>query len=98
MQKLPINNFQWIENTSQFNQGFIKGYNGESNERYFLEVEIQYPEWLHELHNDLPFLPERIKIEKVEELVTDLHNKTIYYSHKKFNARIKSWINFEKSS
>ena len=29
-------------------------------------------------HNDLPFLPERMKIEKVEKLVTNLHDKTEY--------------------
>ena len=28
----------------------------------FLEVDVQYPEKLHKLHNDLPFLPERINI------------------------------------
>ena len=32
----------------------------------------------YELHNDLPFLPERMKIEIVEELVTNLHDKTEY--------------------
>ena len=68
-QKLPENNFEWIEDTSQFNEDFIKSYNAESNERYFLEVDVQYPEKLHELHNDLPFLPERMKIEKSKSLL-----------------------------
>ena len=40
---------------SQFNEDFIKNYNEESDEGYFLEVDVQYPEKLHELHNDLPF-------------------------------------------
>ena len=35
-------------------------------------------EKLHELHNDLPFLPERIKMEKFEKLVANLHDKTEY--------------------
>ena len=30
---------------------------------YFLEVAVQYPKKLHNLHNDLPFLPERMKIQ-----------------------------------
>ena len=79
-QKLPVNNFEWIENTSQFNENFIKNYNEESNEGYFLEVDVQYPEISHE-HHDLPFLPERMKIEKVEKLVANLHDKTEYVIH-----------------
>ena len=77
-QKLPVNNFEWIKDASQFNEEFIKSYNEESDEGYFLEVEDQYLEKLHELHNDLPFLPERIKTKKVEKLVANLHDKTEY--------------------
>ena len=44
----------------------------------FLKVDIQYPEKLHKHHNDLPFLPERMKMEKVEKFVTNLHDKTEY--------------------
>ena len=80
-QKLPVNKFEWIEDTSQFNEDFIKNYNEESDEGYFLDVDVQYPEKLHELHNDLPFLPERMKIEKVEKLVANLHDKTEYVIH-----------------
>ena len=54
-QKLLVNKFQWIEDTFQLNEDFIKDYNEESDEGYFLEVDLQYPEKLHELHNDLPF-------------------------------------------
>ena len=58
-QKLLGNKFEWIEDTSSFNKDFI------SDEGYFLRVDVQYPEKLHELHNDLVFLPERVKLEKV---------------------------------
>ena len=61
-QKLPVNYFEWIEDTSQFNKNFIRNYNEESGERYFFEVDVQYPEKLLELHNDLPFFPERNEI------------------------------------
>ena len=61
-QKLPVKNFEWIENTSQF---IIKNYNEKSDKGYFLEVDVQYLENLHELHDDLPFLSKRMKIEKV---------------------------------
>ena len=40
-----------------------------------------YLEKLHELHNDLLFLPERMKTEKVEKLVANLHDKTEYVIH-----------------
>ena len=76
LQKLPGNKFVSIEDTSQFNEDFLKIYNEESDEGYFRELDFQYPEKLHELHNDLPFLPEKIKIKKVENFVTKLHDKT----------------------
>ena len=62
LQKLTVNNFEWIKYTSQLNEDFIKNYNEESDEGYFLEVDVQYIEKLHELHNYLPFLPERMNI------------------------------------
>ena len=69
LEKLPENNFEWIKGTSQFNEDFIKNYNKESDEGYFLEVYVQYLEKLHELHNDSPFLPKTMNIENVEKLV-----------------------------
>ena len=51
-QKLLVNNFVWIKDTPQFNEDFIKNYNKESDERYFLEVAVQYFQKLHEVHND----------------------------------------------
>ena len=38
-QKLPVNNFEWIKDTSQFNEDFIKNYNEESDEGYLFEVD-----------------------------------------------------------
>ena len=64
------------------NEDFIKTYDEESNEGYFLEVDVQYPEKLHNLHNDLLFLPENIKIEKFS---SSLYNKKECLSYKKFN-------------
>ena len=73
----------WIKDTSQFDEDFIKNYIRKRGEGYFLEVNVQYLKKLHELHSDLPFLPERMKIEKVQKLVANLHNKTEYVIHKK---------------
>ena len=55
-------------------ENFIKSYNDESDEGYFLEVDVQCPENLHNLHNDLPFLPRRMKTEKFKELIAHLHD------------------------
>ena len=74
-QKSPVNIFEWIEDTSQFSEDFIKNHNEETDEGYFLEVDVQYPEKLHQLHNDLLFLPERIKLKKIIKLVTNLQDK-----------------------
>ena len=92
-QKLPVNNFEWIEDTSQFNED-LQNYNEESDEVSFLEVAVQYLEKLHELHNNLPFLPQIIKIGKVKQLVAKLH--WICYTHKKSKKGIKWWLNFGK--
>ena len=56
----------------------MKNYDEETDEAHFLEADVQYLEKLLELHNDLPFLPERMKTEKVEKLVPNLHDKTEY--------------------
>ena len=56
-------NFEWVKDTSQFNEDFIKNYNKENDEGYFLGVDVQYLEELHELNNDLPFSPKKTKIE-----------------------------------
>ena len=80
-QKLSVNGFKLVKNTYQFNEDFIKGCNKERDEGYLLEVDVQYPEKLHDLYNDLPFLLERMKIQKVEKLVANLLNKNKYVIH-----------------
>ena len=44
------------------------------DEGYFLEVDVQCLEKLHEPHNDLLFLPETIKIEKVRHTHDNVNN------------------------
>ena len=46
------------------NDDFIKNYTEESDEGYFLEFDVHYLEKSHEVQNDLPFLPKRIKTEQ----------------------------------
>ena len=50
-QRFLLGGFKWVENTSHFSKDFIKN----SNEGYFPEGDVQYPQKLHELHNNLPF-------------------------------------------
>ena len=70
-----MNGFKWVKDLSEFDGGFIKSHNEKSKEGYFLEVDIQYPQGLLKLDNDLPFLHKRMNIEKVEETVANLHDK-----------------------
>ena len=64
----------WLKNTSQFSKAFIKNYN-EDKEGYFLEVDVRYTKKLHDLHNDLPFLPRKLEIEEVKKFAPNLHDK-----------------------
>ena len=80
-QKLPVNGFTWVEKLSRFNERFIKNYNENSDIGYFLEVDVEYPKKLFGSHKDLPFLPERKKLEKVEKLVCSIEDKEKYVIH-----------------
>ena len=53
----------------EFNDDFIKNYDQDSNKGYILEVDVEYPKNLHDLHSDLPFLSERMKISKCSKVV-----------------------------
>ena len=91
-QKLPVSNFEQIEETFQFNDDFIKNYYDESEEGYVPKFDLQHPKKFQELHNDLPFLSERMKIEKVEKVVANLHDKTEYVVH---GRNLKQTLNHE---
>ena len=62
-QKLPADGFKW-KKTPKIDEKFLKNYDENSDEVYILEVDVEYHKRLHELYNDLPFLPERMKIKK----------------------------------
>ena len=82
-QKLPLTDFKRVkqEELSKFNEDFIKNYDENSNEGYILEVDIDYPKKLFNLHKDLPFLPKRKKVEKVEKLICNIEHKEKYVIH-----------------
>ena len=51
----------------------MKNYDEDSNKRYMLEVYVNYQKQLHELHRNMPFLSERMKIDKCQKLVCNLY-------------------------
>ena len=48
---------------------------------YVFDVDIDYPKNLHDLHSDLPFLPQRMKINKCDKLICNLYDKNNYFVH-----------------
>ena len=80
LQKLPVGDFKWTEKDN-FNEKFIKNYDVDSDIGYLLEVDVHYPRNFHRLHSDLPFSPERKKINKCSKLVNILHDKKNYVIH-----------------
>ena len=59
---------------------FIKNYCEDSDIGYILEIDIEYPKYLNDLHSNLPFLPERMKINKCNKFVCNLYDKKTMFS------------------
>ena len=83
LQMLPVGKFKWIEKDDllKFDEKFIKNYDENSDKGYLLEVDVEYPKNFHKLHSDLPFLSERMKINKSSKLTCTLHDKENYVVH-----------------
>ena len=81
VQKLPTHGFKWRMNVEEFTSENIAKLVKKDKKGYILEVDVDYPEKLHEKHNELPFLPEKMKIHKVEKLVPNLRGKKKYVVH-----------------
>ena len=69
------------KNVSKFDGKLIKNYDEDSNEGYIFEVDVEYLKDKHNLHSNLPFLSERIKIKKCNKLVYNLYDKKEYFAH-----------------
>ena len=97
--QLPTSAFKWMTDNELDDW---------KNLSCFLEIDLEYPEQLHDLHNDYPLAPERIKIENLEKLMLNLNNKTncvVHYENLKLYAslglkitRIHKGIKFEESA
>ena len=62
-QYLPISNFKWVKNIDKIEQKLMNIKNNSST-GYVLEVDLEYPQELHDIHNDYPLAPEKINIPK----------------------------------
>ena len=79
--KLPVDGFKWVDDLSIFTEDFIKKYDEEDDTGYLFVVDVEYPKNLHKPHSDLPFLPERMKINKSTKLVCNVQVKENYPVH-----------------
>ena len=96
IQKLPTGGFKWITDVDRFTPEEISKLVG-GDKGYLLEVDVNYPQHLHEYHNDLSFMPERMKINKVEKLIANLYNKKNYMINiETLNQALKHGLVLEK--
>ena len=94
IQKLPTDGFKRINIVKP---GKIGRFVRHSNEGYLLEIDISYAKELHDLHNDFPFMCEKMKINKVEKLVPNLYDKKKYVIHiKASDQALKHGLILEK--
>ena len=70
--QLPTSGFEWMTDDELDDWKHLS---------CFLEVDLEYPEGLYDLHNDYPLAPERVKIGNIEKLIPNLNNKTNYVVH-----------------
>ena len=80
-EKLPVKGFRWMEDIAKRDEDFVKVYNKNDNKDYILDVDVDYPSKLQNLHSDLPFLPERMVINNTKKLVCNLNDKKNYIVH-----------------
>ena len=96
--KITCNGFKWVKKLSKFNEILIRNYDDNSDIGYFLELDIDYPKELFNLHKVIPFLPERKKVNKVEKLICNIEDKEKYVMHISLKTSLKSWISILKST
>ena len=69
---LPIRGFKWMTEEEMKSWEDIP---------CILEVDMEYPEGLHDLHNDYPLAPERVTVNRVEKLIPNLNANSRYVIH-----------------
>ena len=76
-QSLPTGGFTWVD----INPAQLFELANRTDKGYLLEVDVSYPEELHDKQNDLPFMCEKMKINGIEKLIPNLRNKKNYVIH-----------------
>ena len=83
-QKMPVHSFKWLTNKeieNIFNNQIVQVW---EKTPCILEVDLTYPEELHDSHNDYPLCPERVECDKgVKKLIPNLRHKNNYVIHYK---------------
>jgi hypothetical protein len=80
-QPLPIKDFEWMDDNE------LEKWTEHS---CILEVDLEYPDELHDLHNEYPLAPERITVNRTEKLIPNLNNKEKYVLH---HTNLKQYLN-----
>ena len=79
-QPLPTGEFKWIK-CDEDPKDLVEKFAAEKDYGYLLEVDVSYPKELHDLHNDLPFMCTKMKINGAEKLIPNLYYKRKYTIH-----------------
>ena len=83
-QKLPVHSFNWLTDREIKNLFKVQVVQFWERTPCILEVDLEYPEELHDLHNDYPLCPERVECDKgVKKLIPNLRHKNNYVVHYK---------------
>ena len=72
-QYLPTGGFRWMTQ-KQIDKINLAKFKEDSEKGLILEVDLEYPEDLHDLHNDYPLAPEKVKV--MEDMLSDYCKKT----------------------
>ena len=80
-QRLPVNGFEWMKKLFEFDERFIKNYDENNDKGYILEIDVEYPKQLSNIHKDLSILAERKKLKNCKNLVCNIHHKENHVVH-----------------
>jgi len=77
---LPVGGFKWMDEKDLENW---REFSDQEGRGCILEIDLEYPRKLHDLHNEHPLAPERLIVNKVEKLIPNLWDKKKYVLHYK---------------